>query len=36
VHSLNYGAALAMCARLLDHPEVQVRRVPFSELLTQI
>jgi hypothetical protein len=36
VHSLNHDAALEMCARLAALPEVDVRRVPFSQLLVQI
>ncbi|HMG22462.1 MAG TPA: cyclic-phosphate processing receiver domain-containing protein [Kofleriaceae bacterium] len=36
VHSFNYQAALAMCARLAALPRVAVKRIPFSQLLCQL
>jgi hypothetical protein len=36
VHSLNYDAAVEMCARLSSISTIAVRRVPFSQLLSQI
>jgi CheY-like chemotaxis protein len=36
VHSLNYTAAIEMCARLSAHGSIAVTRVPFSLLLSQL
>lgn len=36
VHSLNYDAAVEMCERLRSLQTVDVKRVPFSQLLSQI
>jgi len=36
VHSLNYTAAIEMCARLTGHGKIAVTRVPFSLLLMQL
>ncbi len=34
VHSLNYNAAIEMCARLAALPAVAVKQIPFSQLLS--
>jgi predicted O-methyltransferase YrrM len=36
VHSLNYTAAVEMCARLTTHGKIAVTRVPFSQLLMHL